>query len=302
MSGLVGYGTSDEEDDDGDKKDAAWQDASKDTASKPAEPHSAFNEPQNGGLESSIETPSSHAYRDGNFVGPTGPLANQISDHDPQNHPLSPHSANRAAIRSLTLPTVPNLDIPPSPSGTPPPGMDRKFQHFLDLKRQGVHFNQKLANSSALKNPSLLQKLMDFAGLEDQDQYCTSLPEDVWDPKAFPSWAYKEELAKSQQAITKKMEEKLAGTQRERIEFVSATNSVHSSRGPTQAAPLGTKGPQGSAAERVMAGLDSERQRLPQAGSGSMRSANKGKGGKHDGTQSGISSRTTSRSPKRRKH
>ena len=179
--------------------------------------------------------------------------------------------------------------------------MDRKFQHFLDLKRQGVHFNQKLANSSALKNPSLLHKLMDFAGLDDQDQYCTSVPENVWDPNALPPWAYKEELAKSQQAITKKIEEEQARTQRQRIEFVPANNPVHSSQEPTHAAPTEAKGYRTSAAERLMAGLDSERKSSPQSGSESMRSASRGKGGKHDGTQSRVSSRTASRSPKRRK-
>ena len=179
--------------------------------------------------------------------------------------------------------------------------MDDKFRHFLDLKRRGVHFNQKLANSSALKNPSLFHRLMDFAGLEDQDQYCTSLPQNVWDPKAFPPWAYKEELAKSQQAVTKKIEEEQARTQRERVEFVAATNSGRSSRGQTPVVPVGTKGPRGSAAERVMAGLDSERTGSPQVGSGSMKSSNDGKSRKYDGAKSGVSSRTSSRSPKRRK-
>ncbi|KAJ6155043.1 hypothetical protein N7470_005609 [Penicillium chermesinum] len=48
---------------------------------------------------------------------------------------------------------VPNLDIPPSPPGSPDPAANAKFQHFLSLKHQGVHFNAKLATSSSLKNP-----------------------------------------------------------------------------------------------------------------------------------------------------
>lgn len=146
--------------------------------------------------------------------------------------------------------------------------MDKKFQHFLDLKKQGIHFNEKLASSSALRNPSLLQKLMDYAGLDEQDQYSTTLPGPVWDPKGFPPWAFKEELARSQQEVTKKKEEELARTQRESIEFVSANNSGQSSRGATPGASIGTKGLRGSAADRVMAGLDRSGTSSPQAGTG----------------------------------
>ena len=103
--------------------------------------------------------------------------------------------------------------------------MNRKFEKFLELKQQGVHFNQKLGDSSALKNPSLFQKLLSFAGLEDQDQYGSTLPKDVWDPEGFPQWAFKEELAKSQQIVAKRLEEKRAKTQREKIEFQPAQAS-----------------------------------------------------------------------------
>lgn len=183
---------------------------------------------------------------------------------DTSSAPQSPYSANRAAIRNLTLPTVPNLDIPLSPSGSPPPGMEKKFDHFLELKKQGVHFNEKLAKSSALKNPSLLQKLMASAGVDEQDQYNTTLPVEIWNPKGFPTWAYKEELAKSAQEITKKRDEESSRLQRESIDFVSATNAEESIRNST-------KGLKASAAERVMAGLDRERTRSTQGGPGTFK-------------------------------
>ena len=137
--------------------------------------------------------------------------------------------------------------------------MEKKFEHFLELKKQGVHFNEKLAKSSALKNPSLLQKLMVSAGLDEEDQYNSTLPVKIWNPKGFPPWAYKEELAKSQQEITKKREEESSRVQRESIDFVSATNAEESIRN-------GTKGSKASAAERVMAGLDRERTKSTQGG------------------------------------
>ncbi|KAL8673707.1 MAG: hypothetical protein Q9168_001868 [Polycauliona sp. 1 TL-2023] len=123
-------------------------------------------------------------------------------DSDGLSARLSPYSEKQATLRYLTLPTVVDLHIPPSPPGSPAPGTSQKFERFAQLKSQGMHFNHKLAGSSALKNPMLLQKLMSTAGLAIADQYATTLPEDLWDPASFPAWAYQEALAKSQQDIT----------------------------------------------------------------------------------------------------
>ena len=134
---------------------------------------------------------------------------------------------------------------------------------------------------------------MSFAGLENQDQYTNTLPMDLWDPAGFPPSAFKDELAKSQHKTTKLKETEKARTQRENIEFVSATNSGQSSRGGTP----GVKGLKGSAAERVMAGLDRNRPRSPQVFEEGTRGNLSHRGGKHGGRSEGVSSR----SPKRRK-
>lgn len=115
--------------------------------------------------------------------------------------PGSPYSANRALLRDLTLPAVTNLDIPPSPPGSPPPGTNKKFEQFLELKKKGVHFNSKIAQSSALKNPGLMDKLLNFVEVDQRDQYKTILGTDLWDPSAFPKSAYKEQLRQSQNEI-----------------------------------------------------------------------------------------------------
>ena len=229
---------------------------------------------------------------DGAILGPAGPPQFTMSDKDTLSAPSSPYTSMRAAIRNLTLPTIPNLDIPPSPPGSPAPGADEKFAHFLELKKQGVHFNAKLASSSALKNPSLLPKLMDFAGLEEQHQCATTLPKDLWDPMDFPEWAYKERLAQSQQIVSKKREEEKTKVSRESIDFVSATTSDQSSRGGTPGIGPSTKVMRGSAAERVMAGLHREQKAAP-----GLRSKMERRGGRTDSSRSGESSR----SPKRRK-
>ena len=112
------------------------------------------------------------------MVGPSKPpedTAQSLPD-DVGLPPLSPYSAQRALLRDLTLPTVPNYNISPSPPGSPVASTSIKFKHFLDLKKQGVHFNEKLSKSSALKNPSLMQKLMEFSDIDEEAQYATTLP------------------------------------------------------------------------------------------------------------------------------
>ncbi|EFR01764.1 hypothetical protein MGYG_09062 [Nannizzia gypsea CBS 118893] len=182
------------------------------------------------------------------IVGPLPP-----TDYTPQLPEESDQSGKPTSFisisslrRDMTLPPVPNLDIPPSPPGSPNPEMNKKFEHFLSLKKQGVHFNEKLAFSSSLKNPNLLQSLMKHAGLDERAQYGTSLPAEIWDVTTLPPWAYKDELSKSQQSIRRKLEEKK--TDRDAIEFVSSSGNGTPGSGRLKS----------SAAERVMADLSRE--------------------------------------------
>lgn len=201
---------------------------------------------------------------DAPLLGPTLEPAGAggLMEEDTTMAPQSPYSANRALLRDLTLPTLANYDIPPSPSGSPSESTNAKFKHFLELKKQRVHFNDKLAKSSALKNPSLMQKLMDFSGIDEAGQYETTLPKEFWNPNTFPARAYKEDLVKSQQKILKKIEEDKVRGQRECVDFVPASTAAEpSSRGGTP----GNSGKSGqkSAVERVMAGLDRGRSGSP---------------------------------------
>lgn len=136
----------------------------------------------------------------------------------------SPYSASRGLIQDLTLPPVPNLEIPPSPPGSPNPVASGKTSQFLSLKKQGVHFNDKLSASSSLKNPSLFVKLREHTGIDNESQYATTLPPDIWDHTSLPAWAYKEELYRTQQAIRAKIEEaKQSSKNRPAVEFVAAS-------------------------------------------------------------------------------
>ncbi|PVH88275.1 HCNGP-domain-containing protein [Cadophora sp. DSE1049] len=265
MAGLVSYASSDEE-------DHMEVDVSKLNADRTTTPRDdtyghQSNVQQNGATVGPI-LPDPEAPIVGPTLGPSTILSEaqllEEEDEDLPVAPLSPYSANRALLRDLTLPTLPNYDIPPSPPGSPLQSTNTKFKHFLELKKQGVHFNDKLANSSALKNPSLMQKLMDFSDIDEAGQYATTLPKELWDPDGFPAYAFKEVLAKSQQRILKKKEDEKSRGQRESLDFVPATSSLEPvSRNGT---PSNGGRPAQSAAERIMAGLDRGRSSSPQVG------------------------------------
>ncbi|PQE25243.1 20s proteasome subunit beta 7 protein [Rutstroemia sp. NJR-2017a WRK4] len=255
--GLVDYGSSDEED--------VGQSEVPIRLSNPA---ATLDLPKDEPAEAPLVGPKvepAEAPLVGPQLGPAAPndLPEPEAMDEAENRvPLSPYSANRALLRDLTLPTIPNYDIPPSPPGSPVESTNAKFKHFLELKKQGIHFNEKLAKSAAMKNPSVMEKLMDFADINEQEQYSTTLPEDLWNPAGFPEYAYKGELAKSQQRILKKREEEKSRGQRETLDFVPATTPDETSRSGTPSAGHGGRGQQ-SAAERIMAGLDRGKSHSP---------------------------------------
>ncbi len=182
-------------------------------------------------LDASVVGPSlPEAEEEGGEGMPPRSAGDQLATRD---------SSDAALLRDLTLPTVPNLEIPPSPPGTPPPSLaalNKKFDNFLDAKRRkGTHFHARLAQSAALKNPGLMDKLLGFVGLgfssSDVDgeggksdpaaQYATALPSELWDPAGFPEWAFRGPLKKSQEAV-QKARARGAG---EPVAFVTASSS-----------------------------------------------------------------------------
>ena len=205
--------------------------------------------------------------------------------------PASPHANYHATVRSLTLPAIPNLDIPRSPLGSPTAGADPRFSHFIGLKKQGIHFNAKLASSSALKNPSLLPRLMVSAGVRSEQQYTTTLPTKLWDPLVFPTWAYKEELTEVQHVYLQKKEEESVRFQRDSIGFVAAGTPERSN------GLVVSRGAKGSAAERLMAGLDKHGKSSPPLKAAGVRKEVESMGRTGDGLQAGG----RSKSPRRRK-
>jgi hypothetical protein len=166
----------------------------------------------------------------GPAIGPALPPPHSEGMIDTNNEILSTettYATSRAIIRSMTMPPVPNFNIPPSPPGSPPPATTKKLANFLGLKKKGMHFNSKLESSAALRNPGILLKLKDFAGINDYEQYNTPLPDDLAVPIAFPPWAYGDQLNKTQQVMLKKKENEKRTQTRDKIDFVSASSSAN---------------------------------------------------------------------------
>lgn len=155
-------------------------------------------------------------------TAPSGPLLGPSQPHPKITNQSLLDSNSRSLIHEITLPPIPNLDIPPSPPGSPDSAANSKFPHFATLKTQGIHFNAKLATSSSLKNPNLLQTMMKHAGISEDEQYSSSLSDDIWDPSELPQWGFKEELLKEQKNIRARVDEGGVAGQRRSVEFVAS--------------------------------------------------------------------------------
>lgn len=131
------------------------------------------------------------------------------------------------------------MDIPPSPPQRPA-GLDdlnARLENLLEMKRNPrrgappAHFNERLAGSSSLRNPAIMDKLLSFAGVdakavfgEDDGaaaQYETTLAHEVWDPTAFPAWGSRGALRRSQERVQKERERGKG----EAVDFVPAAKS-----------------------------------------------------------------------------
>lgn len=139
-------------------------------------------------------------------------------DEDGDDGSSSPHSKARALIHSLTLPPIAKVAIPPSPPGSPDAATTAKIKNFLDLKAQGMHFNEKLATNSTLLNPGMMGVLFDHASIDEEASHATALPDDlqVGGPggTSFDGWAY-----------TESIREEIKKRQKKRgIDFVAAQN------------------------------------------------------------------------------
>jgi HCNGP-like protein len=200
MSALVGYQSSSDEDEV--PEDVFKANFANEVSTEPT-PAAIVNGPPTDSFVNTSDLGLSDAPTVGPLLGPAAPANGGIGDEDTSTH-TSGKMSERDTIRYLTPAPVPMTSMPPSPPGSPDPTANAKFARFMDFKAKGVHFNEDLVKKSSFLNAGLLATMMARAGIDEEDQYNTSLPTDLWDPKHFPAWAYKEELLKSQQEIRDK--------------------------------------------------------------------------------------------------
>ncbi|KAJ2970002.1 hypothetical protein NUW58_g9831 [Xylaria curta] len=184
MAGLVAYESSDEEEE---VKPQPAPELLRKTEAVTADANSHLSTTTQEGPKSPRpeqkvdEGPAVYGPQIGPSSGPSfPPLEEDPASTELPLPPGSPYTATRALLRDLTLPTVPDMDIPPSPPGSPSAAVSKKFENFLELKKKGVHFNARLADTASMKNPALADKLMAFAELDHRDQYRTTLAADLW--------------------------------------------------------------------------------------------------------------------------
>ena len=231
MSALVGYETSSDEEETATTVPEA---ASTVETSAALTNTTIEGNLSNGTDENTLADRVSELATVGPLLGPSAPLNGDMINVESPTQVFEDMS-ERDTIRHLTQASIPMTSIPPSPPGSPDPAANARFARFLELKAKGVHFNEDLAKKSSFLNPALLATMMARAGIDEDNQYNTSLPLDLWSPKGFPEWAYKEELHKAQQAIRDKEVAKkkaLSAAGKRAIEFTpSGGNSgVSSSR------------------------------------------------------------------------
>jgi hypothetical protein len=204
MSALVGYETSSDEE----EIAPAVSQATSKLEAPVASPHEAatrrpLHHTDLKASQSAVSEIATDGPLLGPLLGPTAPIDGGIM-HADSPAAASENMSERDTIRRLTQASVPMSSIPSSPPGSPDPAANARFARFLELKAKGVHFNEDLASKSSFLNPGLLAMMMARAGIDEEDQYNSSLPIDLWNPKAFPLWAYKEQLLQSQQDIRDK--------------------------------------------------------------------------------------------------
>ncbi|KAG4300941.1 hypothetical protein PCANB_002748 [Pneumocystis canis] len=128
----------------------------------------------------------------------------------------NPISLEREAIRRYTAPPSSCWTLI-SVNETSSATLIKKFEHFRALKKSGIHLNKSLDESISFQNPRLLDKLMDFVGINDC--YGSNLPIKLQSWKKLPS-----EL-KAQYFAEKQSIQSQTSTQRTHVQFIPERES-----------------------------------------------------------------------------
>ncbi|KAI8920927.1 HCNGP-like protein-domain-containing protein [Powellomyces hirtus] len=144
-----------------------------------------------------------------------------------------------------------NYGIPPEPTGDADPAIQAcgapyncpnsaKIEKWLHLKAAGMRFNDRLEQTHAFRNPSIMSKLIEYLGL---DELGSNFPSHIYDPKGFSEDAFFDRIAHRQAtdrpppppavqgATNPNLAAAIQKAQQAAIQFVSNVNSSMSSAG-----------------------------------------------------------------------
>lgn len=205
MNGLVGYNSSDEEDNEEPSPTLASPKPvpvliDQDTSVR------TNGTDQKGSLTAHAETRQESAPIQGPMVGPAMPTESALPGYEDDDVEDLPQMPERDMLRYLTQPSRPMTSLPPETDEYADPGVTSKIKRLLEFKAKGRHFNEDLATNTSFRNPNLFASLLERGNLPPQVQYASSLPSNLFSPDSFPDWAYKENLHKSQKEISSEIE------------------------------------------------------------------------------------------------
>ncbi|KAK9711448.1 SAP30-binding protein, variant 2 [Basidiobolus ranarum] len=135
----------------------------------------------------------------------------------------------RELLVPKTIVGIDNYGIPGEPEDECDPDLQAKIAKWIELKNQGISFNDRLSKNKAFRNPNIYDKFVQFIEL---DETGSNFPSDIYDPKGFPPEAYSNEIEKLQKLRAE--ERSRRQQQRAEIEFVNS-NSRNSTQSSTSA-------------------------------------------------------------------
>ncbi|KAJ8328724.1 SAP30-binding protein [Batrachochytrium dendrobatidis] len=74
--------------------------------------------------------------------------------------------------------------------------LERKISKFLELRSEGIYLNDRLVNTHAFRNPSIMRKLIEFLEL---DEIGSNFDKEKYNPHGFPESAFYKNLAIAQE-------------------------------------------------------------------------------------------------------
>ncbi|PVU98717.1 hypothetical protein BB559_001323 [Furculomyces boomerangus] len=155
---------------------------------------------------------------------------NPKSESEIQKEPRTKKNSEQEKIRQYIISKSNNISkeneqLLNDPEGECDKALNEKFKHWLDLKKQGYHFNEQLQRNKNFRNPNIYTKFLEHLDIKETG---TNFPKDIFDPDRFPDNIYYDKL-NEQRTINeqKRVQEKQQFGKRSNIDFI--TENKHSS-------------------------------------------------------------------------